>query len=335
MKMSPLVSPHLPRLALAVALAALLVPAARAVQFSEGELSGSFDTTLSFGGMYRISNPSADLYGTTNSFNGVPGLQNSVNSDDGNLNYGKGWVSELFKISEDAELKWQNFGAFGRAYYIKDFLADDTRRTKLSSIAHDRVVDRFEMLDLYFVGKFDLGDHPLDIRIGRQVLSLGESTFLPNGLNVVNPVDLARLRAPGVELKEALLPVNMVHVSFGLTKEITLEPFWLFEFRQNELEPAGTYFSNNDFASPGGQNVFLGFGTLPDNGTLGAIPRNPDREANNYNQYGVALRVESADGDHDVRLPFPHPVDDVTGLSRAIRILMGCPFLNGLRARRV
>ena len=29
------------------------------------------------------------------------------------------------------------------------------------------------------------------------------------------------------------------------------------------------------------------------------------------------------------------PVDDVTGLSRAIRVLMGCPFLNGLRARRV
>ncbi|MEW5809420.1 MAG: DUF2470 domain-containing protein [Actinomycetota bacterium] len=52
-------------------------------------------------------------------------------------------------------------------------------------------------------------------------------------------------------------------------------------------------------------------------------------------RYGVALRVESADGDHDVRLPFAQPVDDVTGLSRAIRILMGCPFLNGLRARRV
>ncbi len=52
-------------------------------------------------------------------------------------------------------------------------------------------------------------------------------------------------------------------------------------------------------------------------------------------RYGVALRVESADGDHDVRLPFSQPVDDVTGLSRAIRILMGCPFLNGLRARRV
>jgi hypothetical protein len=52
-------------------------------------------------------------------------------------------------------------------------------------------------------------------------------------------------------------------------------------------------------------------------------------------RYGVKLRVETDEGDHDVRLPFANPVDDVTGLSQAIRVLMGCPFLNGLRARRL
>ena len=52
-------------------------------------------------------------------------------------------------------------------------------------------------------------------------------------------------------------------------------------------------------------------------------------------RYGVQLRVEAEEGDHDVRLPFDKPVDDVTGLSQAIRVLMGCPFLNGLRARRI
>jgi hypothetical protein len=51
-------------------------------------------------------------------------------------------------------------------------------------------------------------------------------------------------------------------------------------------------------------------------------------------RYGVRFRVEGDDGDHDVRLPFPRPVDDMTGLSQAIRVLMGCPFINGLRARR-
>lgn len=52
-------------------------------------------------------------------------------------------------------------------------------------------------------------------------------------------------------------------------------------------------------------------------------------------RYGVRLRVETDDGDHDVRLPFAKPVDDLTGLSQAIRVLMGCPFLNGLRARKL
>jgi hypothetical protein len=51
-------------------------------------------------------------------------------------------------------------------------------------------------------------------------------------------------------------------------------------------------------------------------------------------RYGVRLRVESADGDRDVRLSFRQPVDDVTELGQAIRVLMGCPFVNGLRARR-
>ncbi|MGO8771109.1 MAG: DUF2470 domain-containing protein [Mycobacterium sp.] len=51
-------------------------------------------------------------------------------------------------------------------------------------------------------------------------------------------------------------------------------------------------------------------------------------------RYGMRFRVERADGDHDVRLPFHKPVSDMAGLRQAIRVLMGCPFLNGLRARR-
>lgn len=51
-------------------------------------------------------------------------------------------------------------------------------------------------------------------------------------------------------------------------------------------------------------------------------------------RYGVRFRVEGADGDHDIRLPFHRPVDDMGGLSQAIRVLMGCSFRNGLRARR-
>ncbi|MCA2209933.1 MULTISPECIES: DUF2470 domain-containing protein [Nocardia] len=48
-------------------------------------------------------------------------------------------------------------------------------------------------------------------------------------------------------------------------------------------------------------------------------------------RYGMTLRVESIDADHDVRLPFSSPADDVESLSKAVRLLAGCPFLNGLR----
>lgn len=53
-------------------------------------------------------------------------------------------------------------------------------------------------------------------------------------------------------------------------------------------------------------------------------------------RYGLGIRMENTGGsgnDHDVRIPFASPVADVTELSRALRILAGCPFMNGLRAR--
>ncbi|GAA1482308.1 DUF2470 domain-containing protein [Gordonia sinesedis] len=47
-------------------------------------------------------------------------------------------------------------------------------------------------------------------------------------------------------------------------------------------------------------------------------------------RFGIRFRIEGADGDSDVRLRFPRPVNDVAELSRALRGLAGCPFLNSL-----
>jgi hypothetical protein len=44
-------------------------------------------------------------------------------------------------------------------------------------------------------------------------------------------------------------------------------------------------------------------------------------------RYGLRLRVESADGDHDVRLAFSCPVADAERLGLELRRLVGCPFL--------
>ncbi|MFA5265861.1 MAG: DUF1302 family protein, partial [Opitutaceae bacterium] len=276
----------------AVAIASALP--VKAFQFSSGDLKGSFDTTLSFGGLYRLSDPSPSFYGASSSFNGIPGLQTSENTDDGNLNFPKGVISQMAKTSHELELRYHDVGGLVRGYAFYDTQVMDhfQGRTPLSDDAIRRVGRGVELLDLYAFAKVELAGKPIDIRLGRQVLSLGESTFIPNGINVVNSVDLAKLRIPGAELKEALLPVNMLKISVPVTDRLTLEPYWLLEFRRNEIEPAGTYFSTNDFASRGGQKVMLGFGGLADSGTLGAIPRGADRDSQRYNQGGISARLQ-------------------------------------------
>ncbi|ADG76796.1 hypothetical protein TPAU25S_03490 [Tsukamurella paurometabola] len=50
-------------------------------------------------------------------------------------------------------------------------------------------------------------------------------------------------------------------------------------------------------------------------------------------RFGIRLRAEHHElSDVDVRLNFAQPATDMAALQRGIRILLGCPFLNGLRA---
>src|SRR5690242_20329130 len=95
---------HRARLAVTALLLASGAPSSglRAVQIHLGPLEGSFDTTLSVGSSYRLSDPDRMFYGTA-----AGGLQNSVNTDDGNLNYTKGISSLAGKGTSDLGLKYE------------------------------------------------------------------------------------------------------------------------------------------------------------------------------------------------------------------------------------
>ena len=292
MKMIPsLLHRAKPALLAALTVSVLTLPS-RAVVFELGEVKGSFDTTLSIGGLYRLNNPDPALYGISNKFDGVPGLQRSVNNDDGNLNYKRGIASTLVKASHDLQLDYKEVGVFVRGYYFNDFTnSNGTRhKTPLNSEAKKLVAQGAELLDAYVYFKPTLGTMPARISIGRQVLSWGESTFIPNGINSINPIDVAKLRTPGSELKEALLPVNMVAGSLSLTKNLTAEAFYLLDWERTRVDPPGTFFSTNDFVAKGGEKVYLGFGAIADTAALGAILRGTDLEPKNAGQYGVNLR---------------------------------------------
>lgn len=269
--------------------------AANAFEFAHGELTGNLDTTLSVGAMWRMQGRDPGLIAIANG-----GTSRDPNADEGTLNYDKGdLVSLAAKATVDLQLKWRDYGLFvrGTAFY------DDAieRKSGLGPRARDRLVSDAEILDAFVFGKWQIAGRTLNLRAGKQVVSWGESTFIPNGINVLNPIDVSRLRLPGSELREAFLPTPMVWASQELTDTTTLEATWLAKWDKTRIDPRGTYFSSNDFVGDDGDIAYTGFGRRNDqNGPAGVFPASPtarlmaprgdDRNPSDSGQYGVALR---------------------------------------------
>ena len=300
-------SPHqILRRAIQAGLAVATLTAAGAAgafdfQSADGSITGNWDTTISYGQAWRLTNPNPALIGT-----GEGGTGRSPNVDDGDLNYKKGDAfSEAFKITTEFALKWQNYGLFTRASALYDRAVMDgtTARTPLSSDAKDLAGRYVRLLDAFAYGKWKFGDtHPFEIRAGKQIVNWGESTWIQGGLTQVNPVDVSALRVPGSELKEGYLPQSMIKATLGTSEHTSVEAFYLLEWKRTEPEPDGTYFSTNDYASAGGHNVFLGFGAYSDQGTdfrsLGGpfitnfqgVPQGPRVDPKSSGQGGLAFR---------------------------------------------
>lgn len=171
----------------------------------------------------------------------------------------------------------------------------DGANYKLSNDAEEAVGKDAQLLDAFISAGWDIGDRPLDLRLGRQVVSWGESTFIQNGINVINPVDVPAIRLPGAELKEALLPVSMIWAAFGITENLTVEAFHQLDWQETQVDEPGTYFSSNDFVGDGGRFVTIsGLDECTDNSVACTFPNSVSRgtteEARDSGQYGIALR---------------------------------------------
>lgn len=273
----------------------LYVSPVNAFEFREGELSGSFDTTLSIGIASRVQSRDAALVGIANG-----GTSRSVNEDNGDLNYDQ---HELYaaplKATHELELKYRNLGAFFRASYFWD--AVNHNKSELGETGLARVGRDFEFFDAYLHGRFVWADKTFNVRAGNQVVSWGESTFIPNGINIINPVNLSKLRTPGAELREALLPTTMLWASQELSDTLSVEGFYQLNWKKTRIDPRGTYFSSNDFLSDDADRVHIGFGrrkdersplTSPPDPTAAVwAPRNPDNSPKDEGQYGGAARI--------------------------------------------
>ena len=282
---------------------------AQAIEFGEGEFQGSLDTTLSHGVTFRVGERDDRLAA-------------KVNNNDGNLNYDRGLVSNTSKFTSDLDLGVGNFGAFARVTGFLDFENENgaRERTPLSEEAKNQVGRDLEVLDLYVTGAFELGDANADLRVGKHVLNWGESTFIQNGINAINPFDVGQLRLPGSELREALVPVPLVSASVAPTDTLSVEGFYQLRWKETEIDPVGTYFSTIDYVGAGARRAVIpvsdsvtdrGFGFGPLTPAINAdlagfalpqptqpdfdpdflnVTRGPDRTPDHSGQWGGALR---------------------------------------------
>ena len=194
------------------AVTALLSTPAQAVRFklADGAIDGSFDTTIGWGLSLRTEK-----------------AESPTNSLYGNRSVAKFEVfTHTIKASHDLELTGDNWGVFVRGNYFYDFDAD---HETFAASADNRLVHHGDITDAYAYLRFG-DDDQFMLRLGKQVISWGENTFIGFSINDINTVDVTKLRVPGVELKDAFIGTPAAYFTWQVNDSWSMELFTLFAF---------------------------------------------------------------------------------------------------------
>ena len=258
------------------------------LEFENPELSGFIDTTVSMSAAMALNN--ADAHTTFAS-----GRTRIFNSS-GDI------YSSPFSVLSDIGLNYKDMGFFARVGYVYDFaLMDGANKCSSDTVCNETVApgtmdgltssareeaNRLRLYDFFVYKDFEINDHALSVRIGKQVVNWGESNIAGGGITQsINPVDLGKSTSPGSEVKERLLPQEMVYVNYEASDSTSVEAFYIWNWRKSDFFPVGTFFSPYDFQGAGVNSSLFGPTKV---GT-----DNPDRGG----QYGISVHTILEDFD--------------------------------------
>lgn len=251
-------------LRLAVAMTATLLGSADATAIDlspeDSEVSINLDTTVSYGKIWRMQGQEQE--------------NDNANQNDGNRNFNTGLASEVFKVTTDTAISYKNYGAFlrGTAFYDTQIMDKRTdysdnnsptqpsvnypKNSSFTKETRDIAGSDAELLDAYVYGNWDVDGHALSARVGRQVFNWGEGVFYRGGVNTTNPVNAAKLRIPGSEIKEVLIPIEAFALSLEISENFSTELFYQWNWKESAFDPVGTFFSESDLFVPGSKTAF-------------------------------------------------------------------------------
>ena len=274
-------------LAVSAAVSAGAVQNSYALSFEPtDEVTVHWDTTVGYSAGWRVSEQDAEA------------LKDTVN-DDGNRNFKKGaMINNRFSVLSEADIQYKNYGAFirGSAFYDGAYYGktdNDSAGTyngygdydSFSQQVKDAHGSDARILDAFLYGSFDINDQLLNVRVGEQVVSWGESLFIPGISSAMSPADATKTTVPGVEVKDILLPVGQVFAQYDINDSLSVAAYSQWEWAKNEVSESGSYFAASDMLDDAGYRFPIG-GTPP---SLVYAYHANDVEAKDSGQWGVAL----------------------------------------------
>lgn len=283
---------------LVAAIATACAGPAAAFTFESENVSGSFDSSLTLGVGIRAKSPGCDtVIGTFSGGAAQPtpggapsGCLDALSfyNDQGNLNYKKGDAFTTYlKGTHELLLKMpENWKFFGRVNWLADiaathssgYLSGGGNGLSYPGDAASELRFKARLLDFWVSKEFQMSGEQARMRVGNQVISWGESLFLPGGINQTNAMDIMRLSQPGTQLKEVLLPAPIASLATGLGNGFNVEAYAQAAWNKSYFPPVGSYWSTATLGN--GADGYGAFAT--------PTPNNPK----NSGQFGVALRYQ-------------------------------------------
>ncbi|WP_416427413.1 DUF1302 domain-containing protein [Pseudomonas sp. App30] len=266
------------------------------IDTSVPDLSVRWDNSLKYSAAWRTRAQSGQLTeGST-----------ALNQDDGDRNFDKGLISNRLDLLSELDVVYRDVGVrvSGAAWYddVYNKSTDNgsADRANSYSVPYDHFTDdtrdvhgrKAELLDAFVFGKTDLGGMAASGRVGQYAMQWGESLFYgQNGIaGGMAPVDVVKaLSVPNSQFKEIIRPVKQMSGQLQITPDVSVGAYYQFEWEENRLPAAGSYFSSTDTFGEGNERLFIGGPVIPGGQNL-AFYHGQDKDARNSGQGGVQLR---------------------------------------------
>lgn len=231
------------------------------IETDNPDLDVRFDNTFRYNAGWRMQDPSADLAAPTSGIFATERKFKEKGLNGGMVTNRLDILTELdfiykkdtgFRVSAASwyDRRYGNTQQPGNGNFVGGTYPDEIQRYYNGPSG--------EILDAFLFTKFDLGDVPVNVKLGQHTIYWGETLFsLADGVSAGQSyADLRKaLATPGVEAKEVFKPLNQFSFSAQISPEFTVMGQYFFDYYPDLFPLGGTFFSPVDFLTYQGQTT--------------------------------------------------------------------------------